>query len=306
MNKSPRPITVKVHVAPLEHGVLEHIVWNEIRKLVSSGHEEAYLSVITHGKLYTVSRSVINKLSEHVDVGNERTIFITNDNEEGAKVIGRLTYRSLDMFFRNKGFITIASRVEKGKKVYYGPNDPTFTLEIKKKEATFRAIRGLMPKVYAGNIPGIVYLFFVPEGSHVIEVHDWKAFIGAEVKIMKAYLEELDRKNIRYSKVFMLEKVEEYDAIVNDLILNSRLRIPLTQIYIPAETKLLHNFGVLETLQAFTSFRQRNFINGEDTEYRFLERALEKILPSKDEFTLKIGLTDVIFRRVMFRLREGA
>lgn len=57
-----------------------------------------------------------------------------------------------------------------------------FVLELDKGFAKFKAIRGLMPKIYA-NAPGIVYLFLVPDGSHIVEVQDWTAFIGEEVKI---------------------------------------------------------------------------------------------------------------------------
>ena len=294
----PKPIAIEVYVAYLRKGILEYMVWREINKLVSSGLKEAYLSVVTHGKLYTSSHSTINKLSNYIEEKTAQVITITNDNEEHSKVIGGLTYRSLDLFLRNRGFMTIASKAEKGKRIYY-KDDPIFVSKVKKSIATFKAIRGLMPKIYA-NVPGTIYLFFVPDGSHVIEVHDWNAFIGEEVKIKRGYLEELDKRGVKYSKVFKLENLEGNNAIITDIILNSTLKVPLSEVYIPANTKLLHKFGVLETLQAFTSFREKK----EMTEYKFLEIALEKILPDKEEFTLKVGLTDIVFHRMSFKLEE--
>ena len=292
----PKPITIEVYVACLRKGILEYTVWREISKLVSSGLNEAYLSVVTHGKLYTSSHFTINRLSNFIEERTTQVITITNDNEEHSKVIGGLTYRSLDLFLRSRGFMTVASKAEKGKRVYYKEDDPIFVLKVKKNNATFKAIRGLMPKIYA-SVPGTIYLFFVPDGSHVIEVHDWNAFIGEEVKIKRGYLEELDKRGVRYSKVFKLENLEDNGAIVTDVILNSTLKVPLSEVYVPANTRLLHKFGVLETLQAFTSFRERK----EMTEYKFLEIVLEKILPDKEEFTLKVGLTDIVFHRVSFR-----
>ena len=275
------------------------MVWREINKLVSSGFREAYLSVVTHGKLYTSSHLVINKLGNYVEEKTAQVITITNDNEEHSKVIGGLTYRSFDLFLRNGGFMTIASKAEKGKRIYYR-DDPIFALKVEKNIATFKAIRGLMPKIYA-NVPGTIYLFFIPDGSHVIEVNDWNAFIGGEeVKIKRGYLEELDKRGIKYSKVFKFENLEDNNAIVTDIIFNSTLKVPLSEVYIPANTRLLHKFDVLETLQAFTSFRE----NKEMTEYKFLEIALEKILPNKEEFTLKVGLTDIVFHRMSFKLEE--
>ncbi len=299
-NISPEPITIEVYVAHLKRE--EYMVWREINKLVSSGFREAYLSVVTHGKLYTSSRPVINKLDNYVEEKTAQVITITNDNEEHSKVIGGLTYRSLDLFLRNREFMTIASKSEKGKRIYYR-DDSTFVLKVKKNIATFKAIRGLMPKIYA-NVPGTIYLFFIPDGSHVIEVNDWNAFIskfiGEEVKIKQSYLEEPDKRGVRYSKVFKLENLKNNNAIVTDVILNSTLKVPLSEVYVPANTRLLHKFGVLETLQAFTSFRE----NKEMTEYKFLEIALEKILPNKEKFTLKVGLTDIVFYRMSFKLEE--
>ncbi|MEB3779053.1 MAG: hypothetical protein GSR85_02305 [Desulfurococcales archaeon] len=298
-NVIPEPIAIKVYVAYLRKEILEYMVWREINKLVSSGLKEAYLSVVTHGKLYTSSHHTINKLSNFIGERSVKVVTITNDNEEHSKIIGRLTYRSLDLFLRSRGFMTITSKAEKGKRIYY-KDDPIFVLKVKKRKiATFKAIRGLMPKIYA-NVPGTIYLFFVPDGSHVIEVHDWNAFMGEEVKIKRGYLEELDKRGMSYSKIFKLENLEDNNAIVTDAILNVTLKVPLSEVYVPANTRLLHKFGVSETLQAFTSFRERK----EMTEYRFLEIVLEKILPDKEEFTLKVGLTDVVFHRVSFRLEE--
>jgi len=295
----PESIAIEVYVACLKKGVLEYIVWREINKLVSSGLNEAYLSTLTHGKLYTSSHSVINKLSDFVEERTVHIATITNDNEEHSKVIGGLTYRSLDLFLRSKGFMTIASKVEKGKRIYYKEDDPVFVLKVKKNFATFKAIRGLMPKIYA-NVPGIIYLFFVPDGSHIIEVHDWNAFMGEKVKMKRSYLEELNKKGIKYPNVFRLESLEYNNAIVTNEILDSKLKVPLSEVYVPANTRLLHKFGMSESLQAFTSFRESK----EMTEYKFLETTLEKILPDEEEFTLKVGLTDIVFHRVSFRLEE--
>ena len=278
---------------------MEYMVWREINRLVSLGFKEAYLSVVTHGKLYTSSHLTINKLSDYIEEKTAQVITITNDNEEHSKVVGGLTYRSLDLFLRNRGLTTIASKAEKGKRIYYKDDNPIFVLKVEKNIATFKAIRGLMPKIYA-NVPGTIYLFSIPDGSHVIEVHHWNAFIGEEVKIKRSYLEELDKDGIRYSKVFKLEKVENSNAVVIDVIFNNTLRVPLSEVYIPASTRLLHKFGVLETLQAFTSFRERKGM----TEYKFLEIALESILPNKEEFTLKVGLTNVVFHKMLFELEE--
>jgi len=295
----PESITIEVYVAFLRKGVLEYTVWRKINELVSSGLNEAYLSTPTHGKLYTSSHSVINKLSDFIEEGTVHVAAITNDNEEHSKVIGGLAYRSLDLFLRSKGFTTITSKAEKNKRIYYKEDDPVFVLKVKKNFATFKAIRGLMPKIYA-NVPGIIYLFFVPDGSHMIEVHDWNAFIGEEVKLKRSYLEELNKNGIRYPSVFKLENLEYNNAIVTNEILDGKLKVPLSKVYIPANTRLLCKFDVLETLQAFTSFRERKGM----AEYKFLETALEKILPDKEEFTLKVGLTDIVFHRVSFRLEE--
>jgi len=298
-NVEPEPVAIEVYVARLMKGILEYTVWREINKLVSSGFGEAYLSIVTHGKLYSSSHFVINRLSNLIEERSVQVVTITNDNEEHSKVIGGLTYRSLDLFLRSRGFRSIASKAEKGKRIYYKEADPIFVLEVKKSAATFKAIRGLMPKIYA-NVLGIIYLFFVPDGSHIIEVHDWNAFIGEKVKIKRSYLEELNKRGIKYPNVFRLENLEYDSAIVTNEILDSKLKVPLSEVYVPANTRLLCRFDVLETLQAFTSFRERK----EMAEYKFLETALEKILPYKEEFTLKVGLTDTVFHRVLFRLEE--
>lgn len=297
-NIMPEPIAIKVYVAHLRRGVSEDEVWRGINKLVSSGLKDAYLSVITHGKLYTSSHLVINKLGDYIEEKTAQVTTITNDNEEHSKVIGGLAYRSLDLFLRNRGLTTIPSKAEKGKRIYYIDNN-VFLSKAEKNVAVFKAIRGLMPKVYA-NVPGTIYLFFVPDGSYVIEVREWNAFIGEEVRIKRGYLEKLDKVGVRYSKVFKLKSVEGNNAIVTDIILNNTLNVPLSEVYVPASTRLLHRFGVLEVLQAFTSFREKE----EMAEYKFLEIALENILPNKEEFTLKVGLTDVVFHRMTFEIEE--
>lgn len=271
----------------------------EISKLVSSEPKEVYLSSITHGRLYTSSPSIIDKLDKFIKKETVKTVTITNDSEEHSKVIGELTYRSLDLLLRSRGFMTIASKVEKGKRIYYKEGDPIFVLEIKKDIATFKAIRGLMPKVYA-NVSGTIYLFLVPDGSHVIEIYDWNAFKGEEVKIKRDYLKELEKGGKSCSMVFELKDLKDDNAKVTDVILRRTLEVPLNEVYVPANVRLLRKFGVLETLQAFTSFRERK----EMSEYKFLEAVLEKILPNKEEFTLKVGLTDVVFHRMSFELEE--
>lgn len=306
-NADPKPIKVKVYVARLRDEIAEYILWREIKGLVRSGLKEAHMSVVTHGKLYTTSLAVINQLSSYIKKDTLKLITITNDNEEHSKVIGGLAYRSLDLSLLERGFTSIASRTEKGKRVYYKPGDPLFVLDIKRNVATFRAIRGLMPKIYAGNVPGILYLFFVPDGAHFVEVHDWNAFVGEEIKIKQNYLRKLDKEGIKYSKVFRLESIKDDNAIVIDSILNNKLIVPLDNIYVPANVKLLHRFGVLGTLQAFTSFRLYSL--GKDevsemTEYKFLEMALGEILPNKEKFTLRIGLTKITFHRLTFKLEE--
>ncbi|MGB9959867.1 MAG: hypothetical protein ACPLKQ_05040 [Candidatus Bathyarchaeales archaeon] len=302
-NVSPKPFAVRVHVAHLKKGILEYDVRRKITDLFSSDFKEAYMSIITHGKLYTSFPSVMEKLNDFIDAKTDQTIAITNINDEYSKVIGGLIYRSLDLFLHSRGFIMIDARMEKGKRICYNIEDPFFVLKIKGNIAVFKAIRGLMPKVYA-NVPEKIYLFFVPDGKHVIEVLDWKAFKGEEVKIRLHYLEELDKKNITYSKVFKLEDISNNDAEIMDAILNNKLKVPLNNIYVPASARILSKFGVLEDLQAFTSFREKIEKEGatkEMTEYKFLEKALEKLLPDKNEFTLRVGLTDLIFRRVSFR-----
>lgn len=302
-NANPEPIIIEVYVAPLKKGIAEYTVWKKIKELASSGLAEVYLSVVTHGKLYAGSKIVIDELTDYIAENMSQVIKITNDNEEHSKVIGLLIYRSIDNFFRNRNFKTTRILEDgKEKRVYYKDDDPTFVLNIKEDMATFRAIRGLTPKVYAGNVPGITYLFFVPEGKHFIEAHNWVPFVGEEIKIKRRYLEELEKRNISYSKVFQLKEVKGNNAIVSDKFLNRTIEVPLDEIYIPATTGLLDKFGVFEALQAFTSFKE------EDkgiTEYKFLEIALGKILPSKEEFTLKVGLTDITFRRIYFGLEEG-
>ena len=167
----------------------------------------------------------------------------------------------------------------------------------------FKAIRGLTPKVYAGNVPGLLYLFFIPDGSHIVEVHDWKKFIGEEIKVKGTYLQELIKKHVRCSKFFKLKEVKGENAIIEDIIFNFELTVPLNQIYAPANTRLLYKFDVLKVLQGFTSFRI-NSGGGETTEYKFLEKALEEFLTNKEIFQLKIGLTNVIFHKVKFGLGE--
>ena len=277
----------------------------EIKKLVSSGLEEANLSILTHGKLYTISSEVIVKLRNFIDKKSEQINIITNDNEEHSKVIGGLTYRSLDLFLHKNGFKTIASKLEKGKRIYYKQDDPCFVFEVERDFAVFKAIRGLMPKVHA-DIPHSIYLFFVTDGSHIIEVKDWKRFAGEQVKIRLGYLEEQKKKqnipnNISHSDIFKLESVEDNNANINDVTSNTNLFVPLSEIYVPATTRLLRKFDVFKQLLTFTSFRE----DENKAEYKFLEKALEKILPnSKEEFTLRVGLTDVVFSRVPFEL-EG-
>ena len=188
--------------------------------------------------------------------------------------------------------------MEKYKRIYY-KEDPFFVFELEKNIATFKAIRGLTPKIYA-NIPGRIYLFFIPEGSHTIEVRDWTVFKGEEIRIKQRYLRRLEEENIRYSRVFRLNKIKDSSAIVVDTVLNNEIEVPLSEVYIPASTRLLRNFGVFDDLYAFTSFKEAK----EMTEFRFLERALQVLLPNSREFTVRIGLTDTVFRRVLFRIGE--
>ena len=302
MYKNVKPIKIKVFVANLRKGVLEHIVSREIKKLASSGLEEAYLYTVTHGKLYTISSEVIDKLSGFIDEKTKQVITIPNNNEEHSneeslKVIGRLTYQSLDLFLHKNGFKTIPSKLERGKRVYYKEAEPFFVYEPKNDLAVFKAIRGLMPKVYV-DIPISIYLFFVPDGSYIVEVKDWKKLVGEQVKIRRRYLEEQNMTNINYSKVFMLKDVKDNNAIIIDETFKTELKVPLSEIYVPANTTVLSKFGVFKQLLAFTSFRDYE----NKAEYKFLEKALEIILPNKEEFTLRIGLTDVVFRRIEFEL----
>jgi len=298
VNVDPPDISIKVYVVPLKSGIPEYMVLQEIKRLVDINKREAYMSVVTHGKLYTSSISIIKELGKYIQ-GRPNVTIITNNTDEYAKVIGNLTYRSLDLFFQSKGFRAIPSKAEKGKRIYYKKDDPYFVLEIRKPEATFKAIRGLNPKVYA-NIPGKLQLFFIPDGSHIIEVHDWNAFVDEKIKVKQKYLRELNEKDKIYSKVFKLKKVKDNIALIDDLIYNKTLEAPLENIYVPANTHVLHKFEVLKDLQAFTSFRE----NENMTEYKFLERALSSLLPNIETFSLKIGLTEVTFHRVLFVMED--
>ena len=297
---NPSPFRISVYIAPLKSNVQEHIVRRRLTELFHRTTNVAYNAVVTHGKLYSVSLNIIEELSEFVIKNKLERVTITNDNEEHSKVIGGLLYRSLDLFFYERGFITMASKIEKGKRIFY-KNDPLFIREVRKREATFKAIRGLRPKIYAGSVPDLVYIFLTPEGTHVVEVSNWRAFLNQQVKIKKKHLKELASRGINYSRIFKLVDIKTDQALVRDLYYGKSFEVSLDEIYIPATTKLLNKFNVLQNLQAFTSFRETQ----EMTEYRFLDKALNEALSNAEAFTLKVGLTDVTFRRIYFEEGES-
>lgn len=86
----------------------------------------------------------------------------------------------------------------------------------------------------------------------------------------------MDKQGISYSKFFILESYEGDFSIVKDKIFNKKLKVPTSDIYVPANPRLLSKFGVLRSLQAFTAFRERSE-GKEMMEYKSLERALEEI-----------------------------
>lgn len=106
-NEVPLPIKINVHIAYLKRNVLEHVVWKEINKLVSSGLKEASLSIVTHGKLYTSFEFIIHELNEYVESNSVHMSTISNYNEEYSKVVGGLIYRSLNFFFKKNIYTDI-------------------------------------------------------------------------------------------------------------------------------------------------------------------------------------------------------
>jgi len=298
-NIDPVPIRISVFVTPLKNNVQEHIVQKRLTEMFHQMFDVTCNAVVTHGKLYAVSLNVIEELNEFIVKNKLKQIMVTTDNEEHSKVIGRLLYRSLDLFFYERGFVTIGSKIEKGKRIFY-KNKPIFVREVRTHDAIFRAVRGLRPKIYAGAVPGFAYIFLTPEGAHIIEVNEWEAFLGQQVKIKRNYLKELTNRGINYSNIFKLEDIITNIALVKDLYYDKLLKVPLNQIYVPATTKLLSKFNVLDSLQAFTSFRESEQM----TEYGFLDNALNEALVDAQSFKLEVGPTDVTFCRIYFEEDE--
>ena len=295
VNKNPMPIKVEVYMAPLKEGVSEVY----IRKLLKRMKIDHY--IVTHKKVYTTDETIFQDLNNFVKTKEVKLVTISNDNDEHSKVIGSLTYSSLSELFRSRGFVSISSKKENYRKVYYIPNNKLFEDKVEKEYATFRGIRGLMPRVYAGNVKGHIYIFFMSEGSYMIDVGNWEKFLKEEVKIRKRYIK---KHKLNLSKHLILEKLLENEkAQIKDVVNNISIEVPLSEIYIPASTPILNKHDVLKYLYRFTSYKD----DDTKTEYNFIESSLNKIFShNTDNFSLKIGLTEVLFEKMLFKAEVSA
>lgn len=183
-----------------------------------------------------------------------------------ARVLGSLIYSSFKLLFYKKGFSNIG-------KIYH-KNDSVYIKSIAKNEATYLAVRGVYPKIHAKDR----LVFLGTESKFEIIINPSSKFldwIGYRAKV----------KNIEGYVVLSDINLSDNTAKVNRDNMTSEHH--LSSLFIPAESSILRQRGVYDSLLEFTQFRDTSIAS----EYEFLDRVYEQ-LGIKDTLYIPTDLSE--------------
>ncbi len=268
-----------------------------LKRLRSSGKEEALPAVIDSRKIYFVDEL----LTEHLNCIHKNsvsTIKLSNTTQREIRIVGRLVYGIMD-YSLQKDYKTsyILSQKEYMKRVVFKDDSDLFVkvVQDQDRKAQYVARRGLRVKVHAGIFPGKILVFFTPEGSHEIKVFDYSGWINKPVKVKSIkYKQELGLSDNLLVKSIR----EDGKVVVYDQTNNKEYLFDSNQIYIPASSRILAEVGVFDELLRFTSFQDM----GEDI---FLEKALNDIFGKGEEISLKYkNRVNIKLNKIMFKISE--
>jgi len=268
-----------------------------LKKLRSTGKEEALPAVIDSRKIYFVDEL----LTEHLNCiqkNSVSTVKLSNTAQREIRIIGGLVYGIMD-YSLQKDYKTsyILSQKEYMKRVVFKDDSDLFVkvIQDQDRKSQYIARRGLRVKVHAGVFPGRILVFFTPEGSYEIKVFDYSAWINKPVRIKSIKY----KQDLGISKNLLVKNVREYGKIVAyDQTNGKEYFFDPDQIYIPASPRILAEVGVFDELLRFTSFQDM----GEDT---FLEKALNNIFGKKEEILLKYkNHVSIRLKKIIFKISE--
>ncbi|MCD6446421.1 hypothetical protein J7L49_06525, partial [Candidatus Bathyarchaeota archaeon] len=180
--------------------------------------------------------------------------------------------------------------------IYLVQNHKMYTKEIigSAGEGSYLAFRGFGPKIHAGAIPGVVYIFLETRSKFrvIVSPGSWSKWVDWPVAA--------SRKKDTFKGLAILKKVDEEKGIAIVRCRKNEFKVHLDSIYVPASPMILRKRGVYESMLEFTQFRCESDIV--KSSFDFLSKVFEKILKN-GSIKLKLNEEDeaeLEFRRINF------